>query len=172
MITAVDYARTLLAERVYESTGDNRGPIVDRIERHFGTIGVSWCAMTVCFCFFKATDKNPAFTTESSQAIMRYFRGENLLSHEPQDLKSWKGCIAGWTDANDPAHGHVFFVAGRLTDKDGKLVAIKTIEGNAGPGRGGVVSETRTVPVTGEGHKLWFCNCSDMPGGAWWPDSA
>lgn len=109
----------------------------------------------------------PAFCSPSSQEIRRYFENRGLLSRDPQDLLHWKGALGGWTD-DDGVHGHIFFIAGRLTE-NGIITAIRTVEGNADfTPDNAVASEVRRTPVTREGHRLWFLNCSFEPGGQWW----
>jgi len=155
-----------------------------------------YCASTVSHCFKKATSYIKNLTglvtfpyTASSQAVKRWFKNKSLLSYDVQNLLHWKGAVAGWTNVGDSWHGHVFLVLRRFTvkDKDGnlKIVAIETAEGNtsaSGSREGSGIYILRRklfddglfYPVdkkgekAGPGHKLWFCNTSDIAGGSWW----
>lgn len=187
-MNALEWADALLRQHVTESTGENRGPVVDAIEEYAGLpLGSPWCAAFVWYCFHKASlsdeatgdvatkngtngesTQDPIFPgTGGSQSLLAHFEQLGLASDDPQDLLNWKGALGGWTDAGG-AHGHVFFIKGRLTDENGQVVKVATIEGNAGPARGGVVALVRDVPTTAEGHDLWFLDVSGFIGGSWW----
>ncbi len=171
-MNALQWAEALLRQHVTESAGNNRGPVVDAIERFAGVPhGSPWCAAFVSYCFHKAAldaaCDNAFPTSGGSQSLLAHFERLGLVSRDPQDLMNWKGALGGWTDPGG-AHGHVFFVKGRLTDASGQVVKIATIEGNAGPGRGSVVALVRDTPTTIEGHELWFLDVGGFEGGSWW----
>ena len=176
-MNALQWAEAFLRQHVTESAGENRGPVVDAIEQYAELpLGSPWCAAFVWYCFHKAEldrveesgERGESFPgSGGSQSLLAHFEQLGLVSRDPQDLLNWKGALGGWTDPGG-AHGHVFFIKGRLTDEDGKVVKIATIEGNAGPGRGGVVALVRDVPTTAEGHDVWFLNVSEFVGGSWW----
>jgi len=172
-VNALQWAEALLRQHVSESDGNNRGPVVDAIENYAHLpLGSPWCAAFVWYCFHKACLDAPAGLppfpgSGGSQSLLAHFEQLGLVSRDPQDLLNWKGALSGWTDPGG-AHGHVFFIKGRLTDPHGQVVKVATIEGNAGPGRGGVVALIRDVPTTYEGHDLWFLNVSGFEGGSWW----
>lgn len=174
-MNALEWAEALYRQHVACTSGHDRGPVVDAIE-HYAEIplGSPWCAAFVWYCFHKAavdsqTSGKPFPGSAGSQALKARFENLGLLSRDPQDLLSWKGALGGWTDADDPSHGHVFFISGRLTDPDGKVVAVQTVEGNSDSAPHNAVNcLKRIVPVTAEGHEVWFLNTSEFVGGGWW----
>ena len=111
--------------------------------------------------------------TGSSQALKRWGKQHSRLTDDPQKLLKMTGAIFGWTNEDDPAHGHVGIVKGRQTDIRGKVVAIKTYEFNTDLVKGdrdgeGAYSLKRVVPVD-RGHSLWFVDLTGCVGGDWWP---
>jgi hypothetical protein len=168
------WAGHFLSLHVAETGGNNRGPLVDVFEQFVHVpLGSSWCAAFASYCFHKTYADDPHLSGKlfpysgGSQAILHSFRFAGLVSDDPQDLLKWRGALFVWTDP-DGVHGHIGFITGRLTDDGGKVVAVETIEGNAGPGSGGVVALRRIVPVTQEGHRMHFLDTSSFMGGAWW----
>lgn len=166
-MTALSVAQSYLGTK---EKGHNRGLLADNCNEYTGAaMGSPWCAgfLSLCFCRAAGPLHGLCPKSASSLGIRNWFEARQLLSWDPQDMANWKGAVAGWT--NDDGHGHVFFVAKRLTNPSGKIVAIETVEGNSGPDGGrdgdGVYAHRRIVPVTAEGHKLWFCNTSHLPGG-------
>jgi len=181
-MTALDEARAVLGAGLTEDAGpntDHAGVITEMLREVGAGPGEPWCAAFATRCFRVAGGAAPAFASASSQGIRRWFEDHGLLNHDAQALLKWRGALFGWTDA-DGAHGHIGLVSGRLTAADpnesafagSRVIGIETIEGNASSGGGerpieGVFSHRRTVPESC-GHALWFCNTSDLPGGAWW----
>lgn len=164
VINAID------ALHVVEDNGancDKAGYIAQILKVVGVTEPASWCAATVSYIFHRAAGFSPTFASSSSQAIMRWFKYNDRLSHNPQDILGWSGCIAGWTD-NDPNHGHVFIITGRFTSPTGKLMQVGTFEGNTtNPKPGGLYGafrHHRNVPES-NGHQLWFCNTTGLPAG-------
>ena len=175
-MTALESAMVDVTAGLRETGGKNRSPRIDAINRNVGNpLGSPYCAAGVSDAFRRAGAGRTDFPfSGSSQAIKRWFESHGLLSHDAQDLKHWRGALAGWTDA-DGAHGHIFLVGQRFTDDSGHITSIGTAEYNTGPDGGrdgdGAYSKHRIVPID-RGHKLWFLNCSNIPGGAWWKESA
>jgi hypothetical protein len=63
----------------------------------------------------------------------------------------------------------VFLIVRRLTDTDGNVVAVGTIEGNSDSAPHDAVNAlVRTVPVTDEGHRMWFVNIGGIAGCGYW----
>ena len=176
MSTALEIAKAIIAKNPRE-TGRNtdHGGIIDKVLQEVGLPpGNSWCAAFVSHCFRAAGAGQHFPYSASSQAIMRWFKERDLFTYNAQDILKWNGAIGGWTEEDDPAHGHIFLIGGRKTLKFGstlKLKSVLTEEGNTGPGGerngDGAYSRTRQVPVD-LGHKLWFLNCEKIPGGRFW----
>lgn len=187
-MSAIDVAKAYVGKR--ETAGKNRADWIDRIVEEFhGRRGDPYCAYGVSHCF-KAAGAGTEFPyTGSSQAIRRWFERKGLLSFHVQDLMGWKGALMGWTLADNPSHGHVGLVAARFTNTKGKILAIGDIEFNTdgvqGDRDGDGCYEVKRVlqrdgkfrPANPDGRlygaarTLWFCNTSDIPGGAWWATS-
>lgn len=129
-------------------------------------LGSPYCAAGVSWCFHAAGAKDFPFSG-GSQEIKSWFEERGLLSFSADDLKAWTGALFGWS--NGDGHGHIGFVWERLTDPQGAVERIKTIEYNtslAGSRDGeGVFSLERWM--VGK-HKLWFLNTSEFLGGKWW----
>lgn len=182
--SALDFMQQLVDANVHETGGKNRGPEIDAINREMGLpLGSPYCAATVSHCFREVQKATPMSTVKparkfaysgSSQAIRRAFEGMAWRSWDPQDLLKWRGALGGWTDEGDPAHGHIFFIKGRLVDKDGQVIGVSTLEANTSPhtqGRDGEgVFQLRRI-FDGQRHKLWFLDTSEILGGAWWPET-
>lgn len=170
-----EWNAAFLAENVGATDGHDAGPIIDEFLAYCGLgPGNAWCAATQSYCGHKAMHDagvNPAdpwFKTASSQQMKRLAEAKGKFFTDPQHLLNCKGAIAGWTDP-DGAHGHIMLVIGRLTDAHGKVVAIKTIEGNSDTRpHNEIASIVRDCPVTQTGHALWFIDISDVPGCAYW----
>lgn len=179
------------AAEQYLGLQEDAGPNLDHagvITAMLASVGVgpgnSWCAAFVSQCFRDAGAQGFPFSG-GSQAIRLAFEDKGLMTHDPQELLNWGGAIGGWTDVADSAHGHVFCVVERFTDKSGAIVGIGTIEGNTGPDGGangdGCYRKRRELKgdglfypvdpsgnVIGPGHELWFCNPSIYRGGVIW----
>lgn len=174
---------------VRESQGKNRSPVIDAMEAVFGLRGQPYCAIGVSagFLVFWRHNKpggHPFYYSASSQYIKRMAASNGELLLDPQALLACKGALGGWTDA-DGAHGHVFFIERRLTNTQGVVVAIGTVEYNTnligdrdGEGCYRLVrrrasdglwyAQDTAGQLVGKGHKLWFVDVSDEPGGQWW----
>lgn len=158
-------------EPILESAGHNRSPVIDAWNQAVGNpLGSPYCAAGVSAAFrkFAKNDGHDFPFSGGSQAIRHWFETRGLLSWNPQDILKWKGAVVGWTDSGG-IHGHVFLAVHRLTDANGVLLRIGTAEANTSAATGGRDGEgcyelTREVPVD-RGHKLWFCNVSDINGG-------
>lgn len=180
MKTALDYANGFVGLR--ETNSKNRSPQIDVMNALVhNPLGSPYCAAGVSYCFHQSLlslhgqkAEGDSFTPSgSSQALKKAFDKSDRYSEDPQDLLKWRGALGGWTSVGDPAHGHIFFVAGRLTDKSGVIVAIQTIEFNtsiAGSRDGEGVYELRRVVPIDRGHKLWFLDTSEILGGQWWTE--
>jgi len=124
-MTALDFMQQLVDAHVHETGGNNRGPVIDEINRELGLpMGSPYCAATVSHCFRKAAAEPgatglPFPCSGGSQALKHSFAALGRLSNDPNALLSWRGALGGWTDSDDPTHGHVFFIKGRLTDQSG-----------------------------------------------------
>lgn len=186
-MTAKDFAEQYALMPLRETKGQNRSPEIDAFNLACGVpLGSPYCASGISFCFRRCQKLNLIRFpyTASSQAMRKEFERRGKFTWLAESLMQWKGAIGGWTNA-DGVHGHVFFVTERLTDRHGDVVGIRTIEFNtdlAGDREGqGCYKLTRRLGVdgnwyvedangrlTGIGRKLWFCDVSDFPGGAWW----
>lgn len=169
----------LVDEHVTETNGKNRGPMIDEINRELGLpMGSAYCAATVSHCFRKAAEPGAACApfpySGGSQALKRAFTALGRLSDDPNSLLTWRGALGGWTDTADPAHGHVFFIKGRLTDQAGNVVALLTLEANTSPqtqdrdGQG-IYELHRTIETLTANHpNYWFLETDGICGGEWW----
>lgn len=184
-MTALDFMQQLVSEGVHESNGKNRSPIIDEINREIGLpLGSPYCAATVSHCFLQAAKSCSGSSqisfpySGSSQALKRSFEGMNRFSSNAQDLLKWGGALGGWTDADDPAHGHVFFIKGRLTDSAGEVVSLLTLEANTSPqtqdrdGEGMYQLERSLESLRAKHPEFWFLRTDGIIGGTWWPLSA
>lgn len=185
--TAIAVAAAFVGKR--ETAGKNRAPWIDAIVREFhGSLGDPYCAYGVSHAF-KASGADPTFPYGGgSQAIKRAFEAAGKLSRNVQDLLRWQGALFGWTNVDDPSHGHIGLVEKRFTDH-GKILAIGNIEFNTdgivgdrdGDGcyrmKRALRADGQFRPVTrwgtpyGAAHTIWFCDTSDIEGGAWWTQS-
>lgn len=202
--SAIDVAIQYLDLPLRETWANNRSSYIDALVRYVGhsvplnpkAAGLPYCAIGVSACFLmaqrayiKGGGDTKSFTelmikTASSQEIKRFFERKGLLFTDPQQLRQCKGALFGWTNS-DAAHGHVGFVAGRLTDGMGKVVAIRTVEFNSNmagsrDGEGcyslirqhlhnGVFGVKGLTGNLGQSKKkLWFCDTSSFFGGSWW----
>lgn len=175
----------------YVGIVEDAGPNMDhagRITAMLASVGAApgspWCAALVSQCFRDAGAGGLFPYSASSQAIKQAFKQRGLMSTDPQAILGWHGAIGGWTDVNDPSHGHIFLITGRLTIS-GNLVAIQTIEGNTN-GLGsedgnGCFAKRRILStqdgqfyaaiengIGGPGHRLWFLDTSGIVGGRVW----
>lgn len=179
-MTALDLMQQLVDERVHEIDGKNRGPVIDAINRELGLpMGSPYCAATVSHCFRKAASADgapgvPFPYSGGSQALKRAFAALGCLSDDPNALLSWRGALGGWTDSDDPAHGHVFFVKGRLTDDGGNVVGLITLEANTSPQTQerdgeGMCELHRSIDSLNARHpNYWFLKTDGIAGGDWW----
>lgn len=192
MATVLDYAKADLRVGVIEKPPkSNKHPIIDLSLKPFGLKAQPWCAAIESRWFRLAapmghSGENCFPYSASSQHIKREFAKDGLLSDDPNDLKEWGGAIFVWTNAGDPAHGHTGLVIGRLTDQEGNVVAILTIEGNTdklGDRLGDGLYQLKRVQCTdglwrvedpaskkpvGKGQHLFFGNTTRLPGGDYW----
>lgn len=168
--SALDIMQRLVDQRVHETNGKNRSPVIDMIVREGGgELGAPYCAYSVSHCFRQCANMLGAKFpfSGSSQEIKRAFRSADRYSEDPQDLLGWKGALAGWTN-DDGQHGHIFFVKGRLTGANGKVTHLRTLEANTNPrtlGRDGEGFYELKRPVNTIG---WYLDTSEIKGGAWW----
>ncbi len=179
-MTSLDFMQQLVDQDVHEIDGNNRSPVIDEINRELGLpIGSPYCAATVSHCFRKAAAGNRAACVPfpysgGSQALKHAFAALGRLSDDPNDLLSWCGALGGWTDSNDPAHGHVFFVKGRSTDDSGNVVGLITLEANTSPQTQdrdgeGMYELHRTIASLNARHPdYWFLKTDGVCGGEWW----
>ncbi len=178
VMTALDVARKYLELRVREDKGKNRSTYIDLFNRHVGApLGSPWCASFISYCFRESIDaqgiKFPQ--TASSQAIKRWAVQTDRLFNDPDRLLDCRGALGGWTLENDPSHGHVFFIAKRLSSM-GNVIGVATIEGNTSSAMSrdgdGVYSLIRKGLKNGRlyssKHNIWFVDTSAVKGGAWW----
>lgn len=183
-MNAFEVSQKYLALPVRETHGKNRSPEIDRFNKFCKVpLGSPYCASGISYCFYEALQIVPQHLrtgtlfpySASSQSIKNSFKKNGWYSVNPQDLLKWNGALFGWTNpAPNSAHGHIGMVIGRLTDKQGKVVAIQTLEFNTSPITGsrdgdGCYSLKRTVPVDKK-NKLWFLNTTYIIGrtGFWW----
>ena len=178
-MTALDFMQQLVDQKVHEIDGNNRGPVIDEINRELGLpMGSPYCAATVSHCFRKALEEGasglPFPYSGGSQALKHSFAARGLLSSDPNALLSWRGALGGWTDSDDPAHGHVFFVKGRLTDDAGSVVGLITLEANTSPQTQdrdgeGMYELHRSIESLDARHpNYWFLKTDGICGGEWW----
>lgn len=170
-MTALDFARRVVQSRLTEVDGPNRAPLIDAMNRDVGVPpGSPWCASFVSFCFRQAGEREFPFSA-SSQAIRRWFEGQDWFSNDPQELREWRGALFGWTLPGG-AHGHIGFVAEPIVENR-RVVAITTLEGNTssrtrGRNGDGAYSLRRTVPIDGR-RRLWFLRTDEVgPTGRGW----
>lgn len=179
-MAAIDFMQKLVDARIHETGGKNRSPVIDAINREMGLpLGSPYCAATVSHCFRKATAAGePGLLTfpcsGGSQAIKHAFAALGRLSDDPNALVGWRGALGGWTDSGDPAHGHIFFIKGRLTDGDGSVVGLITLEANTSPQTQdrdgeGMYALHRTIASLNANHpNYWFLKTDGIVGGEWW----
>lgn len=172
----IQHARQMVDSGLYRETqGQNRGPKIDALNTEFGIpLGSSWCST-----FYSKAGKLSFIDngkkgihllyTASSQALLRWFKENGWTSNDPEDLLKWKGALIIRTDP-DGVHGHVAGVEGRLTNGEGKLVALRTLEGNTDKNGGsngdGAYERKRIIPL--KPYKWTYCNTSHITGGVWW----
>jgi hypothetical protein len=184
MPTVADYAKADLRAGILEKPSkSNRAPRIDAVLKFFNIKGVAWCAAILSAWFRSCVavgGKHEFPYSPSSQYIMRWFKERDLLTFCATQTLHWTAVAAGWTNADDAGHGHIFLVISRYTE-NGKVTGIQTIEGNTdkvGDRLGdGCYSLRRDLcpdglwrvrsvdgELVGSGKKLWFLNCTDMPG--------
>ena len=181
--SAIDVAVSeILGPRpIRESDGPNRSPAIDEINREVGNpLGSPYCAAGVSHCFrafheYLPTAAGVGFPMSgSSQHILAWFRARGWAFEDPQRLLRCKGALGGWTDP-DGAHGHIFFVRGRLTNTSGCVVALETLEYNTSPETQGAQGQgayalRRDLHRLRETHpRFWFLDVGQIAGGQWWP---
>lgn len=155
-----------------EEGGKNRGPKIDLMNLEVGLqFGSPYCAAAVSHCFRRCWISGQRFPyAGGSQFLRKWFAERNLFSTDAQALLGWRGALFGWTNSGGK-HGHIGFVARRLTDGSGRVVAIQTAEYNTSPAGSrdgdGAYSLRRMAPIDG-GYRLWFLNTSSICGGRWW----
>lgn len=172
-MTAADYARGFVGRR--ETHGKNRSPWIDWLNGWIAKpLGSPYCATGVSYCLQLAGAGTATPITASSQAFKRWAKRAERLFDDPQDLELCTGALFGWTEPNDPAHGHIGFVVGRRTAWFGlskRVVAIDTIEFNTGADGGrdgdGVWVRRRKVPLRGK--HGWFIDLTGIKGCKWLP---
>ena len=180
-MNALALMQRLVDARVHEVGGKNRSPVIDAINRESGlALGSPYCAATVSHCFRMALrldhqDRGFSFPSSgSSQAIKKSFAALGRVSVDPQDLLSWRGALGGWTNVDDPAHGHIFFIKGRLTNSAGEAVGLVTLEANTSPQTQdrdgeGMYELHRSLDSLREKHpQFWFLRTDGFVGGEWW----
>lgn len=172
-MTIVEIAAKLVGKT--ETQGKNRSVLIDNINAYVGNqMGDPYCAAGVSWCFREASIANgekdrPRPKTGSSFFMRKWFAQRSKVTDDAQALLGWKGALGGWT--NPDGHGHVFIIEKRYTSMLGfgrKVVAIGTIEFNT-DGEGsrdgdGIWRRKRKV----DERKFWFCDTSDLSGGAYW----
>lgn len=196
--SALEYAQHFADLPLRETWGKNRSAEIDELCRLIGmpnpddrvVDGPPYCAIGVCACFLlffqqHAGEGREFQRTAGSQAIKRFMALKGWLSTNPNDILGWEGALFGWTNVGDEEHGHVGFVAGRLTDKAGKVTGIRTVEFNSdlsgdrngdgcyalvrrmSPNGYWRVENAKRQPV-GKARRLWFANTTAFKGGKWW----
>lgn len=188
--TAIEWAGYYADLPVRELAGKkNRSPEIDEANRFVGNaLGDPYCAAGSSLDFHKAilcgAKGEAPFKTGSSQAVKRWgherlVNGVMRYFEDPQRLLTCRGACAGWTNLDDPSHGHTFKIAKRLTSGGGLLIGVGTIEWNTDPiahdrDGDGVYRVTRNEFHGGRlwhGQKLiWFVDMTGIAGGDWWPE--
>ena len=132
--TAIMKATALIGTK---ETSPNRGAIVDTIQKEFGMVGNSWCAMFVWYCYNEAHKqvigkKVPLYKTASSQ---RMYEAYDINGFTYKDSKLMQpGDICIWQHNPNTATGHVGLITTYYDQKTGRF---GTIEGNTSSGEVG-----------------------------------
>lgn len=176
-MNALDVARRYLDLHVRETGGKNRSTYIDTFNKSVGApVGSPWCASFVSWCFSQASSDGIKFLkTAGSQTIRRWAQDRERFFTDPDRLIECKGALGGWTQEGG-IHGHVFFVARRLTVSSGSVVGVSTIEGNTSSAASrdgdGVYALIRKGVKDGQifssKHYLWFVDTTGIIGGSWW----
>jgi hypothetical protein len=181
-LSALDVMERLVDQHICETGGKNRSAMIDAINREMGLpMGSPYCAATVSHCFREVARLGSESSgcvdfpyTGSSQALRRAFATRGLMYRDPRALRSFRGALGGWTDGDDPAHGHIFFVKGRLTSSAGEVVGLITLEANTSPQTQerdgeGMFELHRTIASLRARHPdFWFLRTDGIRGGEWW----
>lgn len=126
-----------------EPRGSNRGPWIKKYLNSVGLDeGYAWCAAAINYFSEMAAAPSSAFPKHPAMAT-------SWLKHQPiktQEVK--RGDIGGWI--NSDGTGHVYLVVEVIKDGWGKVVKVRTIEGNSNNegSREGFELCRRTRPVT------------------------
>jgi len=156
-----------------EDDGANRSIWIDHINDWLQVQrGSSYCAGAVSLWLHRAGCDQRPDSPASSQAWKRWADDNGRLRSDPDDLLKCTGALGGWTNLDDPTHGHIFVITERLTTTGGDVAAVKTIEANTSSGGSangdGVYDRrrnTQQVPT------LWFIDLTGLPGCNYWPKS-
>ncbi|UTI65595.1 CHAP domain-containing protein [Paraconexibacter antarcticus] len=84
---ALDFARHTLAQHVFETGGNNRGPMVERIIRYAGgDVGEPWCVDFVIWCYGNAGSRvvHPGFPRAVS--MMKTAKTRETSTPQPGDI--------------------------------------------------------------------------------------
>lgn len=139
-LKAWDEMRHLIALKVTESGGNNRGPWVEKIIRaNGGTPGEPWCGDTVAYCYLRAGSR---MVTRSWAAVRLLLAGGSTKHPRRGHIVRYTFDHTGLFDKWATEYGPGYFWAG---------------EGNTGDA--GAVSDSRTG---GEGVKLKLRNLSQV----------
>jgi hypothetical protein len=131
-MNALQWAQRDVKAKVRETGGNNRSPRIDALNRFVGNpLASPYCAAGVSWCFHAAGSLDFPFSG-SSQVIRAWFEHRGKLSFQPDAMKAWHGALFGWS--NGDGHGHIGFVAERLTapptdnlSPEGHVVRIRTV---------------------------------------------
>lgn len=181
---AIEKAASYVGQR---ETGRNRSKLIDMLNKFVGNpLGSPYCAAGVSYCMHHQNTPGQGFPkTGSSQEFKRWAIKKKRFFTDPNELKTCKGALVGFTNEGDEGHGHIAFVEGRLTDPSGKVVGIRTIEFNSdlggdregegvyrlerhmiAPGKWQV--ENAQGELVGKVRQLWFVRLDGVLGGEWW----
>jgi len=111
-----------------KEVGNNRGIIIDKIEKEFGLIGQAYCVMFILYCYIQAVKQYSQELllpkTASSQTLFEYAQKQNLTYQDPTLLKP--GDIAIYRKFK-LWEGHAALVVSNYLPEDKTFL---TIEGN------------------------------------------
>lgn len=174
-MNAIQIQSEWIARPVKETDGPNRSPFIDHLCRSYGVpLGSSWCALFACESFHEAAlqeGKESDFprTAGSQDLLAKLIARGCAHTHDPEVAKTYKAILLIRTDPGGE-HGHVASVRQRLTDEEGKLVAVVTCEGNTNTSGGSngdrAYEKKRTIPL--EPYGWTFIDVSGFVGGSGW----
>jgi hypothetical protein len=122
---AIQNARDLVGTK---EAGNNRGILIDKIEKEFGLVGQAYCVMFILYCYIQAAKKYSETLllpkTASSQTLFEYAQKQNLTYQDPTLLKP--GDIAIYRKFK-LWQGHAAFVVSNYSPEE---KTFQTIEGN------------------------------------------